>query len=188
MRSREPFGCGTDLESAFVGRHHAFDPADRRWTAAVVGLVAVLALAAGFWFTRDGDAPPAPPQVAAPSSDPAPRAVAAPGPRSWIAVLESVSVSTGVEDAETRRAGLQSRYGRSVNVLVSDAYASLRPGYRVLYGGPFSTGRDATDFCRQLGRSERASCVGRYLSQDPAHRTLVCAVDSGPDSPSCREH
>lgn len=47
----------------------------------------------------------------------------------------------------------------------SDTYASLRPGYWVIYApGPFADGRAALAFCHERGRTTLATCLGRYLS------------------------
>lgn len=53
-------------------------------------------------------------------------------------------------------------------VLQSDGYSSLRPGYWIVYhDGGFDTGREAADFCRSVGRTSPQDCFARFLTTDP---------------------
>lgn len=53
-------------------------------------------------------------------------------------------------------------------VLQSDGYSSLRPGYWIVYNdGGFDTGREAADFCRSVGRTSPQDCFARFLTTDP---------------------
>ncbi|MFJ4552884.1 protein kinase [Streptomyces sp. NPDC088817] len=64
-------------------------------------------------------------------------------------------------------------------VLRSDDYASLRPGYRVIYApGPFTDGRSALAFCAARGRTTANACIGRYLSTSAADFPLQCRPPS----------
>jgi hypothetical protein len=58
-------------------------------------------------------------------------------------------------------------------VLVSDDWASLRPGFWVVYDGPFETGAEVLERCRELGRTIPDACVGRVVSTDEADRSLI---------------
>ena len=68
--------------------------------------------------------------------------------------------------------------------LTSDDYASLSPGFWVLYvDASFHDGADAFTFCVQHGRTTESECVGRYLSGDSADHALQCYWGSA-QSPS----
>ncbi len=57
----------------------------------------------------------------------------------------------------------------------SDNFASLRPGYWVIYApGPFADGRAALRFCAERGRTTATTCIGRYLSKNAADFSLQC--------------
>ena len=87
----------------------------------------------------------------------------------------SVVVSaTSVADAEESREGLERRFGMRFGILVSADFASLNPGYWVVYAGPFVTAAEAQDTCWSvLGMRTASLCYGRRLSQDPADREVV---------------
>lgn len=74
-----------------------------------------------------------------------------------------------------------------VGTLRSDSYASLRPGYWVLWHGPSASSGEALEICDFWGLTDGTSCVARYLSQDVRDRVLVCSVASPPGSPACRK-
>ncbi|MFJ4875823.1 serine/threonine-protein kinase [Streptomyces sp. NPDC088745] len=109
-----------------------------------------------------------PPPSTPPSAPPA-------GPGgTWVAQLHSEPVSTG-------RRGLDRSLARTraqvpdARVLLSDDYASLNPGYRVIYApGPFESGRAALAYCALRGRTTANSCVGRWISDDRADRGYLC--------------
>ena len=57
----------------------------------------------------------------------------------------------------------------------SDTYASLRPGYWVIYApGPFADGRAAVTFCGERGLTTPNTCMGRYLSTSAADFADQC--------------
>ncbi|MDQ8701526.1 serine/threonine-protein kinase [Streptomyces sp. LHD-70] len=97
-----------------------------------------------------------------------------PAAGSWVAQLFSEPVSTGTAARDRRLANIRqtvpgARYVRS------DNYASLKPGYWVIYApGPFAGGRAALNHCATLGRTSPNTCVGRYLSHDRADFPLQC--------------
>lgn len=71
-------------------------------------------------------------------------------------------------------------------VLRSDEYASLRPGYWVIYApGPFADGRAALTFCAERGRTSVSTCMGRYLSTDASEYSLQCRPPATAPTGSC---
>ncbi|MFF3556837.1 protein kinase [Streptomyces tsukubensis] len=100
----------------------------------------------------------------------------------WIAQLHSEPVSAGTAErdrrlTELRRTVPEARYVRS------DDYASLRPGFWVLYApGPFTDGRAALAFCEEQGRTE---CLGRYLSTSADDYGLQCRLPSAKPQGTC---
>ncbi|MEU9850867.1 protein kinase [Streptomyces sp. NPDC047985] len=92
----------------------------------------------------------------------------------WIAQLHSEPISAGVAVRDQRLAAVR-RSVPEVEVLRSDDYASLRPGYWVFYApGPFTDGRSALAFCAERGRTTANACIGRYLSANSADDALQC--------------
>ncbi len=105
---------------------------------------------------------PAPPPP--PSPEPAP---AATGPRtpSWIAILESLAVDRYSRDQAGRRAGRYARrLGEDVRVLRSDDYATLNPGYWVVWYGPFAHKAPAREACADA-TAAGAVCYPRRLDR-----------------------
>ncbi|RMI37353.1 serine/threonine-protein kinase [Streptomyces triticirhizae] len=97
----------------------------------------------------------------------------------WVAQLFSEPVGTGVETRDRRLAAVRADVPEA-EVLLSDDYASLNPGYWVIYApGPFADGRAAVARCAEAGLTTRNECVGRYLSQDPADLALICDPSGG---------
>jgi len=130
------------------------------------------------WASAEVQLPQAPavPEDAAPTtlsdngqSAPPPYAAALDG--TYVAVL----VSTESEEAAERsRASLAREHGRPFGVLLSDDFASLNPGYWVVYAGPYVTAKETQAACWwELERRSGAACYGRRLSQDPADRSEV---------------
>ena len=107
-----------------------------------------------------------------PSATPAAVDPAAGGPV-WMAQLASVSLGdtarlTVVLDGIRRDVP-------DAQVLSSSAYASLRPGFWVVYEiSGFRDGREALSFCAAHGRPDRVSCFGRLLSHDAADLVYQC--------------
>ncbi|MFR9798871.1 protein kinase domain-containing protein [Streptomyces sp. MS06] len=92
----------------------------------------------------------------------------------WIAQLYSEPVSSGTAARDQRLHRIRTSVPEAL-YLRSDDYASLRPGYWVIYApGPFADGRAALTFCAEHGRTTANACIGRYLSTDPADFTLQC--------------
>ncbi|MFC8201809.1 protein kinase [Streptomyces sp. NPDC057298] len=108
----------------------------------------------------------------APADAPKPSATPTPSPsqpqgsaaQGWIAQLFSEPVASGTAVRDQRLAVVRQTVPEAV-YLRSDDYASLRPGYWVVYApGPFADGRAALTFCDSRGRTTPTSCTGRYLS------------------------
>ncbi|MFD6286036.1 serine/threonine-protein kinase [Streptomyces sp. NPDC060205] len=107
------------------------------------------------------------PEPSAPDSSPAS------GGR-WIAQLFSEPVGSGTAARDRRLAAVRESVPEAV-YLRSDDYASLRPGYWVVYApGPFTDGRDALSFCAERGRTTPTECVGRYASRSADDYKLQC--------------
>ena len=71
-------------------------------------------------------------------------------------------------------------------VLDSSQYASLRPGYWVIYyQGNFTNGVQALNFCAAHGLSTRNQCIGRYLSHDAAYIAYQCYPPAYNPSGNC---
>lgn len=104
----------------------------------------------------------------------------------WIAQLASLPRNTSTSDLERSRAEIATQTGLDVRVLDSSDFASLTPGYWVIYyPGHFTDGHQALETCRAHGRSKEQSCIGRYLSHVGQHRELVCRFSEPPDSQHC---
>ncbi|GGV96803.1 hypothetical protein GCM10015535_66900 [Streptomyces gelaticus] len=103
----------------------------------------------------------------------------------WIAQLHSEPVSAGAAARAQRLAAVR-RSVPEAEVLRSDDYASLRPGYWVFYApGPFTDGRSALAFCAERGRTTANACIGRYLSTDSADDALQCRPPAGRPTGRC---
>ncbi|MGW1494351.1 serine/threonine-protein kinase [Streptomyces sp. NPDC002402] len=92
----------------------------------------------------------------------------------WIAQLftEPVASGTGVRGQRLKK--IRQSIPQAV-VLRTDDFASLRPGFWVIYApGPFTDGRAALNFCAQHGRTSPKDCLGRYLSTSSADYDLQC--------------
>ena len=92
--------------------------------------------------------------------------------RTFIAVVVSASSPAA---AEAARDDLEADFWwLPFGILVSDDYASLNPGYWVVYVGPFAYPEEAQGACWfDLDMRTGSLCYGRRLSQDPADRELV---------------
>ncbi|WP_370076258.1 serine/threonine-protein kinase [Streptacidiphilus sp. MAP12-16] len=104
----------------------------------------------------------------------------------WIAQLASVPISSGSGARDSELAAIR-RQVPGAEVLNSDDFASLRPGYWVMYApGPFADGEQALASCAAAGRTTAAECVGRYLSHLASDITFICRhAASGVDG-NCR--
>lgn len=86
----------------------------------------------------------------------------------WVAQLHSEPVGSGTEARDAQLAKVRESVPEAVFVR-SDTYASLRPGYWVIYApGPFADSRAAMAFCHERGLPTPDNCVGRYLSTSAA--------------------
>ena len=104
----------------------------------------------------------------------------------WIAQLASLPADTPEAEVERQRARIGTETGLATSVLNSSDFASLTPGYWVVYhAGGFPDGYAALDACRTHGRSGEDTCVGRYLSHFGQHATLVCRFSDGPAARGC---
>lgn len=118
---------------------------------------------------------PAPTTPSSSPSAPVTTATAtAPASGSWIAQLFSEPVGTGAAARDRRLAAVRKDVPQA-EYLRSDDYASLRPGFWVIYApGPFADGRAALRFCAEHGRTSGNECVGRYLSSSRGDYGLQC--------------
>ncbi|MDW4909778.1 serine/threonine-protein kinase [Streptomyces sp. ADMS] len=150
-----------------------------RRRVAVSALLALLVAVSGLFVTlrvldgneTDGDSGP----VASTRTSPAPTPTTPPtAAGGWIAQLHSEPVGSGTAVRDARLAEVRKSVPEAV-FLRSDKYASLRPGYWVIYApGPFADGRAALVFCGERGRTTPSTCLGRYLSTVTADFTLQC--------------
>ncbi|MFH8463730.1 serine/threonine-protein kinase [Streptomyces sp. NPDC017991] len=117
--------------------------------------------------SKRSSTPTSTPEPSAPGSSPAS------GGR-WIAQLFSEPVGSGTAARDRRLAAVRKSVPEAV-YLRSDDYASLRPGYWVVYApGPFTDGGDALAFCEERGRTTPTTCVGRYASTSADDYNLQC--------------
>lgn len=127
--------------------------------------------------TPTPESTPAPSKEASqPAASPSKEATTPPASEgSWIAQLFSEPVGSGTATRDQRLAAVRKTVPEAVYVR-SDDYASLRPGFWVIYApGPFTDGRAALSFCADRGRTTSTTCVGRYLSTESADYSLQCA-------------
>ncbi|MFM9367357.1 serine/threonine-protein kinase [Streptomyces sp. Da 82-17] len=103
----------------------------------------------------------------------------------WIAQLHSEPVSAGTAARDKRLATIR-KNAPGARFLRSDNYASLKPGWWVIYvPGPFADGRAALRHCATLGRTTPDTCVGRYLSRDRADLPLQCRPPAAAPTGRC---
>ncbi|MFJ3923705.1 serine/threonine-protein kinase [Streptomyces sp. NPDC090022] len=141
---------------------------------------------------------PAPPSPA-PSPTPTPTPTPTPPPApdrpgtpaqpaggSWIAQLHSEPKTSGTAARDQVLAGLRGSVPEA-QVLDSSRYASLNPGYWVVYApGPFTDGRAALSFCAARGRTTANQCIGRWLSNAEDDYRYQCAPPAASPSGQCR--
>ncbi|WP_426567519.1 protein kinase domain-containing protein [Streptomyces canus] len=103
----------------------------------------------------------------------------------WIAQLYSEPVSSGTAARDRRLERIRATVPEAL-VLRSDDYASLRPGFWVVYApGPFTDGRAALSFCAERGRTTAVSCIGRYLSTSSDDFALQCRPPASSPAGRC---
>ncbi|MEU3300668.1 serine/threonine-protein kinase [Streptomyces sp. NPDC006678] len=131
----------------------------------------------------------APPASAAPTvtvTAPAPPGDTPPAPSGrWIAQLFSEPVGSGTDARDQRLTKVRETVPEAEYVR-SDGYASLRPGYWVIYApGPFADGRAALAFCAERGRTTANTCFARYLSTSADDFGLQCRPPASDPSGRC---
>ncbi len=155
---------------------------------AVTGLVLAAAAAAGLYAAARGT--PAHhrsatvPRHGGRATTPVTPVTADTPDNAWIAQLASVSLNAGHAALDSVLASVRRDVPRA-RVLDSDARASLRPGYWVIYAGPFTTGAQALAFCASHGRATRALCIGRYVSNNRADIRYQCYPPAAAPSGNC---
>jgi hypothetical protein len=105
----------------------------------------------------------------------------------WIVQLESVSTSAG-QGSLDRLLAENRAVVPEAQVLLSDDFASMKPGFWVVYApGPFSTGMDAISFCDAYGLGMPDDCLGRLLTSSSADvQSSQCyRARSGALTPGC---
>jgi eukaryotic-like serine/threonine-protein kinase len=103
----------------------------------------------------------------------------------WIAQLASVPVSAGFAKLQRELAQVRAEIP-GAQYLVSSDYASLNPGYWVIYYlGSFSDGTQAIEYCAAHGRTSTTQCVGRFLSHDLRDKTYICFPPGGSQEKGC---
>lgn len=99
----------------------------------------------------------------------------------WAIILESLSTADFSLEEAIQRASEQSG---PADVLLSDDYPSLNPGFWVIFNGPYNTGSDADLRCSAM-RAEAVACYTRYLgvSLEAAvgfeHGSALISVEGG---------
>jgi len=81
----------------------------------------------------------------------------------WISVMASIPQGQGVSAAEQHLSDI-AKSVPDAQLLNSDDYSSLRPGYYVVFEGAYSSSDAALAECTAVGRSIPNSCYSRYLS------------------------
>lgn len=121
-----------------------------------------------------------PTKAPAPDPDPGPDPTTqAPPPAdevagTWVAQLASVDQSKGPSAREKAITALRAKGINDVRYIDSGDYASLRPGYWMIYRPGFRDGNAAIGWCRGQGLGTNNQCVGRYVSHSAADRQYVC--------------
>jgi eukaryotic-like serine/threonine-protein kinase len=128
-----------------------------------------------------GPSHPAPETSTIPAPPPSPAAL----DNIWIAQLASVPVSAGPGQLQTVLAKVRLQIP-SAQVLDSSQYASLNPGYWVVYyAASFTDGTQALDYCAAHGRPTRTQCIGRYLSHRVADFHYQCYPPASAATTAC---
>lgn len=103
----------------------------------------------------------------------------------WIAQLASVPVSAGSAELQKELNQVRAEIP-GAKYLVSSDYASLNPGYWVVYYlGSFSSGTQAIEYCAAHGRTSTNQCVGRFLSHHLRDKTYICLPPGGSQEKGC---
>jgi serine/threonine protein kinase len=119
------------------------------------------------------------------SSGGTPTPVSNPAAGVWMAQLASVPVSAGFAVLQQDLSQIQAEIPGAKYLLSSD-YASLRPGFWVVYYlGSFSDGTQAIDYCTAHGRTSANQCIGRLLSHDLQDMKYMCFPPGGSQEKNC---
>lgn len=114
-----------------------------------------------------------------PPSLPAEPAAGEDSVNTWILQLTSLPRSLGSDEVAKARVGAERELSLPVRVLDSSNFASLNPGFWLLYHpGNYSNGAQALEACAVHGLASEERCIGRYLSHDDNDRTLACFPSS----------
>ncbi|MGP4045608.1 serine/threonine-protein kinase [Streptomyces sp. 2A115] len=129
--------------------------------------------------TAPAQTPTSTPSASAPTPTASPSKATNPAPAPggqgrWIAQLFSEPVGSGTAARDKRLGTIRQSVPEAVYVR-SDDFASLRPGFWVIYApGPFANGRAALAFCGERGLTTPTTCIGRYLSTTASDYGLQC--------------
>jgi eukaryotic-like serine/threonine-protein kinase len=103
----------------------------------------------------------------------------------WIAQLASVPISAGSAQLQQVLAEVRTDIPNA-QYLDSSDYASLNPGYWVVYYmGSFGDGDQALHYCAAHGRTNKNQCVGRFLSNDIRDKSYICFPPTGSQAAGC---
>lgn len=151
-------------------------------TIVLVGLTYLILAATVHWAPfspNPGPTPTSSPPTAAPPGKPTQPSAG------WIAQLASIPVSAGSAQLQQALNEIRTEIPRA-QYLNSSNYASLNPGYWVIYYmGPFNDGNQALYYCASHGRTNRNQCVGRFLSHDAQDRSYICFPPAGSQTAGC---
>jgi len=105
----------------------------------------------------------------------------------WVAQLASLpEATTSASQAQAAEVELEQQLGVDVQRRDSSEFASLTPGYWVLfYPGDFADGHAALDFCTGHGITDEQRCAGRYFSSDAGDKPLNCHFSDPRGSAKC---
>lgn len=164
--------CGFRLPGPGRVRALPLEPRRILFPVAVSGLVALAGAALAIWLTWD-EAPPAPILTAIGGNARIPEQEVATGtklaqwPRrrnGWTIALVSVPKSAGRDAAVARAQQARRRGLRIVGVLDSSAYASLQPGYWVVFSGVYRTEPEAASGLRRARAASRTARLQRVAT------------------------
>jgi serine/threonine-protein kinase len=111
--------------------------------------------------------------------------VSTPSSGIWIAQLASVPTSAGIDQLQRTLEKIRIEIP-GAQYLDSSNYASLNPGYWVVYYmGSFNDGNQALRYCAIHGRPTRTQCVGRFLSHDIQDKSYICFPPADSQAKGC---
>jgi hypothetical protein len=150
-------------------------PVDRRRlgiSVAIAGILAVAGAAVAIAATREAASAEAvvtatggSPSVATPTTSQASRLVQwSSGKRGWTNVLISIPKVEGRDAAVARAEQARRRGLREVGVLDSSRYASLHPGYWIVFAGVYSSEAEATSRLRAAKAVQKTARTQRVTA------------------------